>query len=132
VQFLDDPPQAHSDSELELRRAADDPRRATTATRSSGRRATGSPASDGGGSESTIEMPPRFDADGRPLRGGGDDGGERHASIPEAVDAFMRGRGARGFASVVDEMLGLRQGQRGTGRGVERERSRGGESDEYD
>jgi hypothetical protein len=131
VQFLDDPPQAHSDSELEMR-LANDRRRAT---RPSARRA-GSPASDGGRSESTIELPPRFDAEGRPLRGqgggGDDDDGERHGSIAEAVDAFMRGRGARGFASVVDEMLGLRRGQRGTGRGAERGRSRGWESDEYD
>jgi hypothetical protein len=81
-----------------------------------------------------VELPPRFDAQGRPIPGGGGEDEERHGSISDAVEAFMRGRGSRGFASVVDEMLGLRPGQQAAGRGAQRsrDRRRGSESDEYD
>ena len=159
VQFVDDPPQAHSDSELSMssfRHGAGrgEPRPRRWRVRA-GRRA-GSPASEGsdgsdGTSDRTVDLPPRFEADGRPVRGGGGGGGgysgQRHDSIAEAVEAFMRGRGARGFATVVDEMLGLvpRQGQRRGSRGADRVKderdgrrdgrrgtSRGWHSDEYD
>jgi hypothetical protein len=78
VQFADEPPQSYSDSELERpssRRSASGTRR----RRRSGKRSD-SPASDG--SEETIDLPRRFDSEGRPVR---------KDSVADAVEAFLLG-----------------------------------------
>jgi len=140
VQFADSPPQAqyHSDSEVErehsrLRRSDESSSRSRRRPRSS-RRHDSSTVSDTE-SDSTVDLPPRFDAQGKPLGAEG-----RHDSIAEAVEAFLSGRSGRGFTSVVDEVLGRhalerRGGRNGYGNGGRRgggRRSGGYESDEYD
>jgi hypothetical protein len=96
-------PPTHSDSELE--------RRPTTSRRGpgydpeagerrrSGKRAT-SPVSDV--SSETVELPPRFDRQGRSLYTD-----ERHDSIGDAVEAFLTGKtnAGRSFNRAVDGFL---------------------------
>jgi hypothetical protein len=94
VQFADDPPQSYSDTELSTTHHRS-PR--ASRRRRSGKRAE-SPASED--SDATVELPRRFDDQGRPLR---------HDSVADAIEGFLlgRNRAGRGFNDAVDQWLGV-------------------------